>query len=124
MNPEKADFIGVLGEILAALELTKKGYGHTLSALLDDKPVQAADVFFNTNNKSWCVDVKATETMLKRVPKRKLDKAEQSGINGYWFFRISLKENWYKHNFHSVEEVKQWNCAEQYGEEQYHKKFV
>ena len=123
-NPEQTDFIGVLGEMLAAFELIKKGNKFTLNALLDDKPLTEPDITFEHNGKLWLVDAKATETRMKRVPKRKLDKAAANNINAYWFFRISLKEDWYQHAFHTIEEVQSWQCVESYNEQQYCKKFV
>ncbi len=122
-NPNKADFIGVLGEMLAALEMQKKGMKFTLNALLDEKPLAEPDIIFKHNGQQWNVDVKATEGRKKYVPTRKLDKAEVCNINAYWFFKIDLKQDIYYHNFNTLDEVKSWRIID-YKEKQYCKKFV
>ncbi len=122
-NPNKADFIGVLGEMLAALEMQKKGMKFTLNALLDEKPLAEPDIMFEHNGQQWNVDVKATEGRKKYVPTRKLDKAEACNINAYWFFKIDLKQDIYYHNFNTLDEVKSWRIID-YKEKQYCKKFV
>ena len=123
-NPEQTDFIGVLAEMLAAFELMKKGNRFTLNEMKGGNVIAEQDIAFEHNGKLWLVDVKATTTRIKRVPKRKFGKAADSGINAYWFFRISLKEYWYQHQFNTLEQVQSWQCVDSFGEEQYCKKFV
>lgn len=119
-NPYHVDFIGALGEMLAVLEMMKRGKSYTSAALLDDDPQHAPDLIVGEYN----IDVKTTTGQFKRVPVHKMQKAEKHGINAYWFFKICLKQECYWHNFHKLNDVKAWNVFDYYGYQTHAKKFV
>ncbi len=114
-NPKKADFIGVLGEMIAALELMKRGKAFFLNALYDEKALPGADIIL----KDYKIDVKTTTQKEICIPAYKLEKVESLNITNYWLIQINLNSLTYKQFFYTIEQVKTWPIVERYEKKVY-----
>lgn len=111
-NPLDSDFIGVLGEMLAAWEMIKKGKEFFLNSLFDSEQKKEPDIVFKSGQTIYNVDAKASKSKKYSVPCHKVDKAEKHNISHYWFFIVDLEKCEYKYKFASLEEVKTWEIKD------------
>ncbi len=109
------DYVGIIGELLATLEASKKGTSFFFNEIYKENPIFGPDIIVYFKDKEYKIDVKASIKNHYCVPVHKLEKAEKHNIFYYWFFVLNLKEKTYKHGFFSAEEVKTWPIVETYG---------
>lgn len=121
-NPKQADFLGVLGEMVANFETMKKGKAFFFNALLDKNPVPEPDLIIKTEDEVFRIDVKATQNEKFYLPVYKLEKAEKIGITHFWIFIFDIKNKVYQHRWFSIDAVKTWEIVEMWNKKNYFKK--
>ena len=109
-NPSKADFIGVLGEMIAGLEMMKKGKAFFFNALYDEKQLPGADLIVD----DYRIDVKTTTKNDFCVPVYKVEKSKSLKISHYWIIKINIEKQTYLQLFYSVDDVLLWPIEERY----------
>lgn len=114
-DPNFVDFIGVLGEIIVAFEMIKKGKAFFMNPLFDEKQVFGPDLIVKENGTTYNIDVKTTIKEHCCVPVHKLEKAKKHDISHYWFINLNLKNYTFRQFFCSVESVKAWCIVERFG---------
>ena len=121
-DPFFSDYVGIIGELLATLEASKKGTSFFFNKIFDEKPIQGPDIIVYFKNKEYKIDAKASVKNHFTVPVNKFEKAEKNNIFYYCFFVLDLKNETYKHKFFSAEEVKTWPIVDLYGKKLYFNK--
>jgi len=121
-DPFFNDYIGIVGELLATLEASKKGNSFFFNEIYKERPIKGPDIIVYFKGKEYKIDVKASVKNHIRVPVHKIEKSEKHNIFYYWFFVLDLKNETYRHEFFSSEEVKTWPIVEMYGHKSHLKK--
>lgn len=109
-NPQRSDYTGILGELIAQFELQKKGIGFWAAPLVEQIPCPGADLIFKANNQQYKVDVKTTYSNALMIPIHKHEKIKNKGIEitHYWFINLSKHEHTFKQQIIPFKEVEQW----------------
>ena len=119
VNPSKSDFIGVLGEMIGAFEMMRKGKAFFLNDLFTTSQVPGADLITKKDGQTFNIDIKATTKEDFCLPVFKVEKASSSNISHYWIIKINIDNNTYLQKFCSVDHVKTWPIEERYKKKVY-----